>query len=315
MTLPSSLTEFDLIERIRRRSRLREPVAIGIGDDAAVLNCASDQQLVIAQDVIVEGRHFTSDTEPELIGRKALAVNLSDLAAMAALPTAAFIGLVLPTRASAEFADRLYDGLLGLADEFEVTLAGGDTNSWDGPLMLSVTVLGTVPKGQAVTRGGATPGDWLCVTGALGGSLLSGRHLSFPPRLREAQRLRTEFHVTSMIDLSDGLSGDLRHLMATSSVGVRIDAAEIPVHLDVPNSLGFEQRLERALNDGEDFELLFTLAPEQGQRLQRSDAWNAVPVTKIGECTAERSALLWIDGQPRPLPSGGWRHPLGMSGD
>ena len=305
-------SEFDFINWVKQHSVGRDEVILGIGDDAAILSPSPERQLVSAVDVITEGVHFTTETDPKLIGRKALAINLSDIAAMAATPVAALVGIVLPKSRARTYAESLYGGLFDLAIEYNVCIAGGDTNSWDGPLVISVTVLGTVATGQAVLRSGATPGDWLFVTGALGGSLKSGRHLTFEPRLAQAQTLVDQFEITSMLDLSDGLASDVRHIATQSKVGIVIDGDQVPIHADVNSTLAPEVRLHHALNDGEDFELLFTVSPEHGKQLLKEAQKLGLRVSKIGECTTGSEVKIRSDETVHPFPLGGWCHEFGQ---
>lgn len=300
--------EFDLIDWIRERSANRPEVVLGIGDDASILAECPGQQWVTAVDVLMEGVHFDSQLSPELIGRKSLAVNLSDLAAMAAEPVAAYIGIVLPKLRGREFAEHIYKGLFDIAQQFNLAIAGGDTNTWNGPLVISVTVLGLVSAGQGVRRAGAAPGDWLFVTGALGGSLASLRHAKFSPRVTTARALAQEFKISSMIDVSDGLSSDLRHLVKESDVGFIVEAEQIPIHSDVDETAEFEDRLQHALTDGEDFELLFTVNANDGTRLAALGQIQGVSVTKIGECIASPDLLLRQAATIQPFPTGGWGH-------
>ncbi len=306
-----SPSEFDFIDWVRQQSVGRDEIVLGIGDDAAILSQSPDREWVSAVDVITEGVHFTSETSPKLVGRKALAINLSDIAAMAATPVATFIGIVLPKTRGRKYVENLYGGLLDLAKEYDICIAGGDTNSWDGPLVISVTVMGTVPNGQAILRSGAKSGDWLFVTGAVGGSLNSERHLKFDPRVREARVLVGHFDVTSMIDISDGLAGDVRHIAAQSEVGIVIEGDQVPIHSDVDSTRDPEVRLNHALTDGEDFELLFTVSPQEGTRLLRKANSLNLTVSKIGECTTGSELRLRINGAMTPFPVGGWCHELG----
>lgn len=315
MTIDSSSSvadvrpEFDFIDWIARQSRPREEVLLGIGDDAALLS-APGKDWVTTVDVLTAGVHFELDTPLELVGRKALAVNLSDIAAMGALPCTALVGIVLPKTFSRTQAESLYSGLFQLADEWNVTIAGGDTNSWDGPLVISITLNGLTEPGKAIRRDGAQPGDWIFVTGALGGSFESQRHLTFTPRIREAQHLQKLVTLHAMMDLSDGLGSDLFHLLRQSRCGAVIDAARLPVHSDFSASLSFEERTRRALGDGEDFELLFTISAEDGQKL--IETWPLdVPVMKIGEITAGSNALLRMEDGTIPFPRSGWSHSFG----
>lgn len=313
--------EFDFIDWVRRRSRSRPEVRVPIGDDAAVLE-AGGREWLTAVDVITEGVHFSLETTPpELVGRKALAINLSDIAAMAGEPCAALVGIVFPRDRPQSFAEAVYQGLFSLADEWNVSIAGGDTNTWDGPLVISVTVLGLADERGPVLRSGTRPGDWIFVTGALGGSLHSGRHLSFMPRIREAQALHSCVDLHAMIDISDGLASDLFHLLLPArpkgtetvparKLGALLESSAIPIHDDVPDNLPLEERLHHALNDGEDFELLLTVSPEEGQRLLREPPFDT-RLTRIGEITETPGVLIRHATGTVPLPRGGWGHCFG----
>jgi len=301
--------EFAFIDWIARHSLPRPEVRLGIGDDAAVLN-TSGQDWVLTKDVITSGVHFAPETPPELIGRKALAVNLSDLAAMAARPCAAFIGIVLPKSWSRSQAEQLYQGLFDMARQWNVAIAGGDTNSWDGPLVVSVTLTGLVPENQAVTRTGAVPDDVVLITGPVGGSLHRNRHLQFIPRVKEALQLRSACEIHAMLDISDGLASDLFHLIDANGLGLTLTGAAIPIHADVPESLSTEARLQAALNDGEDFELLLCLDSATADRLL-ADPLPGIDLFPIGKITREPGIRLNWNGRPTPLPRGGWSHAFG----
>lgn len=262
---------------------------IGPGDD-----CALVDGYLIASDMLLDGVHFDlKTTSPELIGRKALAVNLSDLAAMAATPRSAVISLALPEGSDDDkIARGIMQGIFDLATEFNVAIAGGDTNRWRGPLVINVAVTGSPHSQGSVCRAGAKPGDWICVTGQLGGSL-SGHHLSFTPRVEVAQTLHSRYGLHAMIDLSDGLATDLRHILAASHVGAKLERQAIPLRDAAHGSI------ERGLSDGEDFELCFTVAAETGRRLIAEKAFAGQPsLTKIGEITDAANQLIWDDGSP-----------------
>jgi thiamine-monophosphate kinase len=340
--------EFAFIERSRRRVRGCERLTVPIGDDAACWEFPRPARCLVTTDMLLDGVHFRlGETPPQLVGRKALAVNLSDVAAMAGRPLAAFVSVAFPrnsdpdaagVRATAalrdeRLADGLYDGLLQLADEFGVVVAGGDTNAWDGPLVISVTLIGEATDRGPVTRGGARPGDWIFVTGELGGSMVSsqgfpeipgnwGRHLTFPPRVNEALRLHEAVALRAMIDLSDGLASDLPHILDESGVGAVLRADAIPVSdaaLDAcaaahPSGAAARSAadgrspLQHALGDGEDFELCFTVSPADGARLL-ADPPIAPRLSHIGTITAERQCeLVDADGNRTPLPRAGWEH-------
>lgn len=286
--------EFELIEWIRSRRQPNESVLIGPGDDCAFVQTGA-QQLLITTDMLMDGVDFQlANVDAKQVGRKCLAVNLSDIAAMAGAPRFAVVSVALPRGpGTGALARDLHLGMEELAAEFSVAIVGGDTNTWDYPLVVSVTLLGEAGPGGVVTRSGARSGDWLFVTGPLGGSI-RGHHLSFTPRVREALALAAEVKLKAMIDISDGLAADLNHLLEASGCGAVLDAAAIPKNTT----------LEAALGDGEDFELLFAVVPEDGRRLLgRPGLW------KIGECI---DAGMWIEqaGTRRPLPPLGWRHPF-----
>ena len=301
--------EFDLIDWIRQRSQIRQPVELGIGDDTAVLAGPSPgEKLLVTTDMLIEGWHFTLDTaSPGQIGRKALAVNLSDIAAMAGRPTAAFLSIALPKSSGRSLAEGIYAGLLPLADEFGVTIAGGDTNSWNGPLVINVTLTGETTGGRAVTRSGARPGDELLVTGPLGGSR-GGREFSFLPRLAAAQKLHRLLDLHAMIDLSDGLSADLPHLARESGVCATLRADHIPIH-DELSSLPRDEQIQRALSDGEDFELLIAVSPEDLARIQQGVA--GIPLFPVGRVEAGSGCFVEKGGNRQPLEPTGWTHRFG----
>jgi thiamine-monophosphate kinase len=250
------------------------------------------------------------------VGRKALAVNLSDIAAMAGRPTAAVVGVVLSRDGSAgrsarQIAEEIQHGLEELAAEHDIALVGGDTNSWTGKLVISVTVLGEATHRGPVRRSGAAAGDWVFVTGPCGGSLL-GRHLDPNPRVREALALHEAVGLHALIDVSDGLAADLGHICVVSRCGAVLEAGAIPVS---PDAVRLAERtgkrpLDHALGDGEDFELIFTVSPADGARLVRDQPVAGVTLVKIGECV---ESGLWLEenGQRRPLEPTGWVHELG----
>ena len=307
-----SRPEFQLIDWIRGQVRDREPVTLGIGDDAACLRPPTDRDTLVAIDMLMEGVHFTfPPATPQLAGRKALAVNLSDIAAMAGRPTAAFVSVALPNDRGMDFAKDVHAGLIQLANEHNVVVAGGDTNSWDGPLVISVTVVGEPLGLRPVCRKGAVPGDWLFVTGALGGSLPSGRHLTFPPRIREVEQLASLVDLHAMLDISDGLSADMHHMLNASQVGALIEADQIPLTETAIRTADGKTPLLHGLSDGEDFELLFAVSPDDGRRLL-SDWQNETPVRKIGEISEALGARIrYPDGTIEPLPPLGWTHRVG----
>ena len=205
------MNEFELINQLIRHLPSNDTVRVGPGDDCAVLDLGVPGRLLLFKtDAVVEGVHFTRETAPEKIGHKALARALSDIAAMAGTPTAAVITLGLPRAFDPKFVEAVYAGMNALARRHHVAIVGGETTTNPGGMLLSIALLGTVAKDKCLLRSGAGAGDAILVTGELGGSL-AGRHLDFEPRLAEARWLAEHFSIHAMIDLSDGLAGDLRH--------------------------------------------------------------------------------------------------------
>jgi thiamine-monophosphate kinase len=304
--------EFALIDWIRRRCGAHPAVRVGIGDDAAVLQPSGDAPSLVTVDLLMDGVDFlTAEASPFEIGRKALAVNLSDIAAMGGRPLAAFVATALPKARGLAFAQELHRGVLDLANEYKVAIAGGDTNSWNGPLVISITVWGEPIGSRPVLRGGARPGDWVMVTGSCGGSLPSGRHLACVPRCIEAERLVLDGPPSAMIDISDGLAADLHHLLTASGVGAHVNASQIPIHPDAHLWGDDRSALEHALGDGEDFELVWTAAPDVAAGIQRHWPNSLAPLSKIGEITADLGIwLVEANGQRHPLPPLGWSHSL-----
>jgi len=294
------LPEFNLIERYFKRAghspdSNNNSVITGIGDDAAVISPAADAELVIATDAIVEGVHFPVYTPAHAVGYRALAVNLSDLAAMGAKPRWANLALSLP-EPSEEWVEQFAAGFFSLADAYGIALIGGDTVS--GPLMASVTLQGEVAKGQSVLRSGANDGDGIYVTGhpgdAVAGRLCDGtgkadHYLAdcflYPvPRVKEGMQLGSV--ASAMIDVSDGLNADLTHLLHASGVGAELDVSALPVSSELLASVGEEQAIAMALTGGDDYELCFTVADENEPALQDLSASWDCPVTRIGTVVA-----------------------------
>jgi thiamine-monophosphate kinase len=296
--------EFDVIHWVRQqqlKAAAKDFVLVPPGDDLAVLKWPADDQLLVGCDQVLDGVHFDAKLHPpRLIGRKAMNRNLSDCAAMACLPAAAVVTVALPRGAGADYAKELYLGLRDAADPFDCPVVGGDTGSWDGKLVMTVTLLGRSAGVTPVTRKGARPGDAIYVTGPLGGSIL-GRHLTFEPRVTLARQLIGPMAPTAMIDLSDGLSRDVRHLCEESGVGAVIDAAAVPIHDDAHLLKQRDGRspLEHALHDGEDYELLFT-AKVRTTFLSK----------RIGTITEETGVWLQTEKGREQLEVKGWEHGL-----
>lgn len=301
--------ELGYIAWIRSRVSHRESTGIGIGDDAAVVRSPQGTDCLLTVDLLMDQAHFDSSAHSaEQIGRKALAVNLSDIAAMAGRPLYAVVAVALSRGAGSEFARSFFTGLERLADEFDVDVVGGDTNIWDGPLVVSVTVIGEPTGSGPVTRSGAKTGDWILTTGEFGGSL-AGKHLDFQPRVREAIELHRSVCLHALIDVSDGLAADLWHILEESGVGAVLEADAISIS-DAAASAASDGKspLQHALSDGEDFELLFTVGPQQGQELIDAQPL-AVGLTKIGEIVeAAGCDLVDAAGHRTPLPRRGWEH-------
>jgi thiamine-monophosphate kinase len=293
--------EFDFINWVRSQQKASEFLLVPPGDDLAVLKWPADDLLLVGADQVLDGVHFDSSVHsPRQIGRKAMNRNLSDCAAMACLPVAAVATVALPQGVGMEYAKELYLGLREAADPFDCPIVGGDTGSWDGSLVVSVTIMGRSAGVKPVTRRGAKPGDAIYVTGPLGGSLL-GRHMTFKPLVALARMLVRHARPTAMIDLSDGLSRDLRHICAESGVGAIIEADKVPVHNDAHEAFRTDRRdpLQHALHDGEDYELLYTS--------REPAAANRICVGRIVEGS---SILLETREGQSPLEPQAWEHQL-----
>ena len=299
--------EFGLIAWIRERSKAGGRIALGIGDDCASLTFSPGAEVLVTTDMLMDGRHFRlAEVGADLVGYKALAVNLSDIAAMAGVPVAAFVAVALPRGTAVEVAKGLHAGMAPLAERFGVTLAGGDTNAWDGPLVVTVTLIGEATPRGAVRRSGAKPGDAILVTGPLGGSLL-GRHLRPSPRIAEALALAQVTTIHAMIDISDGLASDLGHILEESgSFGATLDAPSIPIHDDARAMAG--EPLDHALHDGEDFELCLTLDPNEANRLLANPT-PGVALYRVGTIEVEPGLRLRrADGSIVGLAAEGFDH-------
>lgn len=327
--------EFGLIARLTENLETRPDVALGIGDDAALLDPGPGMLVAATVDALIEGRHFQLTTStPEEIGRKALAVNLSDLAAMGAEPCWALVSLLLPTALAVETLDGIYAGLRDTAQRFGVAVVGGNVAATDGPLTLDVVAMGRCPRDSQITRHGAHPGDVLLVTGPLGAAtagLLVARDpdraaglarslleqarsalVSPTPRVEAGQALASHQLVTAMLDISDGLASDLRHLCVASDVGAELDESLIPIHsaaTAIASRYGRES-LTLALQGGEDYELLCAVAPErQDETLATLRAVGCMP-TIIGRLTTPDAGMTLrrMDGTIEQLAIRGWDH-------
>ena len=274
--------EFDFIRWVMSQRSAGAHVLVPPGDDLAVLKWDAADLLIVGVDQVLDGVHFDSRIHaPRDIGRKVMNRNLSDCAAMACLPAAAVATAALPRGISLEAVKEIYRGMSEAGGLFECPIVGGDTASWDGKLVLTLTILGRSAGIAPVTRAGAKVGDGIYVSGALGGSIL-GRHMTFAPRVQLGRELAAA-GVSAMIDLSDGLSRDLRHICEQSGVGAILQADAVPTHADAIE-LGRRDgkpALWHALHDGEDYELLFTSAIDLTQR-----------ATRIGTIATDRRMFL-----------------------
>jgi thiamine-monophosphate kinase len=267
-------------------------VLTGIGDDCAVIRPMRGGVLqLLKTDALVEGIHFASGTKPERIGWKALCRPLSDIAAMGGTPLNAMITVAAPAEWTTATWKGLYRGIAKAAGTYGVSVVGGETVRSPSPAFLSVSLTGAIAKNRLKLRSGANPGDLICVTGRLGGSLKSGRHLSFYPRLAEGQWLGGRKEISAMMDLSDGLGSDLPKLAAESGCSYRIDPDSVPRHRGCT--------ITQALSDGEDYELLMTVSPKGWPSLMKQwkERFPGTPLTCIGRIAGP-------DLSPTPLPSG-----------
>ena len=312
-----ALGEFDLIDRYFRRPV--QHAALGIGDDCALLRLTPGQQLAVSTDLLVEGRHFLSTVDPARLGHKALAVNLSDLAACAARPLAFTLSLSMP-RADEAFLAPFARGLLALADAHHIELVGGDTTA--GPLTIGITVMGEVPPGQALLRSGAREGDELWVSGTLGDARLALevfrgqvacpgqgfdelRQAMELPQPRVALGLALRGLASAAIDLSDGLLGDLGHVLRASGLGAELQLAALPCS---PLLAAQDEALRRTclLAGGDDYELLFCAPAAQHQAVLAAAAQAGVPVHRIGRMQPAAAGLQVRDAAGQLLDLGHW---------
>lgn len=329
--------ESEIVSRLRNIARITDEVVVGIGDDAAVIRAAGGKDLIACCDLMVEGVHFRSEwTPPRLLGRKALAVNLSDVAAMGAIPKFAMISLAVPPAFGSDFIDELFKGLFELANASGVSIIGGDTSSSRDSLFIDVSVIGECETGRAVTRQGANIGDTIYVSGSLGASalgllLLEGgfrlddskeasdatglravlKHLAPEPQLELGRALGEAGLATAMIDISDGLSSDMRHIIDESGCGAIIHAEAIPI-ADCVNSIAANKSgtdpLRLALHGGEEYELLFTVRPEDRQRIAELSTASGVALTAVGEIVESGGLQLEREGALEPVQAIGYEH-------
>ena len=318
------LGEFDLIERFfSRAGRARADVILGVGDDAALLRMPADRELVAAVDTLVAGRHFPPQTTPDSIGHRALAVNLSDMAAMGATPAWATLALTIPTADAGWLAD-FAAGLMRLATAHDVALVGGDTTS--GPLTVSIQILGHVPSGTALRRSGARAGDLLVVTGTLGDAgaglaLVTGRLSSSDRGAAAALVARFDYPTprvafgelargiaTAAMDLSDGLVGDLPKLAAASGLAAHVTVEHLPLSPALTSLAGLRRAREWAMAAGDDYELLLAVAPRQAADLTATARRLGLALTVIGELRPGTGVHWTLDGASFAAPEHGYDH-------
>ena len=325
--------ESNLIQRIADTYRpSHASIIVGIGDDAAALTVSSRNVLLTTCDLLVEDVHFDlSFTDSYYLGRKALAVNLSDIAAMGGTARYFLVSLALPPHLSLAFVDDLYRGMMELADEFHTQLVGGDTNASPLKLMISITVLGEAHPDNLLKRNGAQVGDSIFVTGTLGDAALgllllqndpphpasstvnglTSRHRSPYPRLKEGKKLADNHLASAMIDISDGLLTDLRRILTASNKGATVFLSQLPHSKDFEQNHLYPEKtkIDCALAGGEDYELLFTAHPSKEKEILRSSTTGDAPITKIGEVNdSQELVVLDHDQKPYPVSHLGYDH-------
>ena len=303
------MAEFSIIDTYFNRKNANS-VDLGVGDDSALLTPPPQQQLVICADTLVAGRHFPIDTDPHAIGWKSVAVNLSDIAAMGATPHSILLALSLP-QIDHDWLKAFSQGLYDCCDQFGVSLIGGDTTQ-SPHLTLSVTALGWVDIGQAVPRSGAKPGDLVCVSGTVGDAAFALQHLGHPlqkrldyptPRCQLGAALKGLAH--SMIDISDGLAQDLGHILKASQVGAKLQLENLPISPTL-QTLDDAQKWQYALAGGDDYELCFTISPQNYQKLLQKQL--DVPISIIGKIQPQHGLTFEKNDVDHLLQFNGYQH-------
>jgi thiamine-monophosphate kinase len=304
--------EHSFIAWAKQRAARLPKVKLGIGDDCALLGFESlnsqESDLVVTTDSLCDGTHFIlAECGPNAAGRKLMAVNLSDLASMAATPIAVFLSLCLPKENAGDIAAGVFEGVFELASQYQVAIAGGDTNVWNGPLVVHMTALGKAPVNGCWLRSGASPGDAIYVTGTLGGSIRN-KHLLFEPRLALAKQLHELGIVSAATDISDGLGIDLLNLTVASKCGAEVELDQVPISQDARlcAELSGRSPLDHALGDGEDFELLFAVPENHLSRVPSHV--EGIPLTRIGTFVTRTG--LWSRDKfgVKQLPPRGYVH-------
>ena len=294
-----NLGEFSLIEKISKNFKPSMKVIKGIGDDTAVLEYKKDKFLLVTCDMLLEDRHFHRKTPAYLVGKKSLSVSISDIASMGGAPNFFLVSLGVPGSLDVKYVNDLYKGLKDTARKFKIDLIGGDTVN-SKKIIIDITLLGEVEKKNLVLRSSAKNKDAIFVTGAIGGSL-KRRHLNFTPRLKEARFLVNHFKVNSMIDVSDGLIQDLAHILKSSGKGAIIHEKNIPISKDAKS-------FDKAIKDGEDFELIFTMSKANSNKLMKIWPFKT-RLSKIGEITSGQNIkLVRKNGKEEILEPKGYRH-------
>lgn len=322
----ADLGEFGFIGTIAEKTGQNQRVTTGIGDDAAVTLQTPGMSLLSTADMLAEGVHFDlAWSDPRTLGRKSLAVNLSDIAAMGGVPRSALLSVAIPANLSVEFLNEFTSGFLEQAKRFDVALIGGDTSSSRSGFVISVALLGEQYPDRVVTRRGAKPGNLVCVSGTVGDSSLGlallmagerqggavGRHLDPEPRVHLGRALAEAAISTAMIDISDGLIADLGHILELSGTGARVDAGALPLsehYLELAGRYS-QEPYSLALEGGEDYELLFTIPPERFAEAARIAEKTGTIVTAIGEIVAGQGVSVALPGGGLYICSkGGYDH-------
>ena len=278
----NDLGEFGLINLLTKGFKPDKEVLAGVGDDCAVLKYRRNEYLLWTTDLLFSGVHFTEDASPYEIGWKALAVSISDIAAMAGIPKYGLVFVGLPPKTTISFSKEIFRGITELAGKYRVKIVGGDTNAFE-KLVIGTTVLGVVEKKYLTLRSGTQPGDLICVSGPLGKG--EKTHLSFLPKVHQARRIKRLFSATAMIDISDGLLSDFTRIAEKSRVGGKIFLSQIPC---VPGV-----RPEEVLTSGEEFELLFTVRPKYEEVVRKANLF------VVGKVAGRSSGIKVLDASDR----------------
>jgi len=296
----TQIGEFPLIDQLTKDISVSSSVIKGIGDDTAVFVWDKSKYGLLTTDMLVENVHFNKSMMPRSVGYKSLACSISDIAAMGGIPKHTVVSMGLPARTPLRYVKGLYAGIMSLAKKFNVNIVGGDTVKSE-KIIINVAMMGTVKKSQLVLRSKAKKGDYIFVTGKLGRSFETNHHFKFVPRINESQYLVKKYLPSSMIDLSDGLVGDINHILAKSNKSATLYEEQIPLRK--------KASIKDALNQGEDFELLFTLAPERAKSLMRAhkNRFRFWHIGHIGNGN-KRLTLISKEGKPQVVKLSGYRH-------